>query len=310
MWLKQLQFFQLTQYLNCSRDELAAKLQSLQFKPCMATMPFSMGWVSPVTEENDRLVRSIGDFQMLCLQIEEKILPATVIRQALTERIQLIESAENRKVYAKEKLALKDDIILTLMPRAFSKLTRVYAYIDIKKQWLVLGTTNAKKTEQFLAAFKKSVTEEVKPFEIKKLSPILTHWVLHQNYPDTFAVEKACVMQDARQTKRTIRCQQQDLFADTIRDFLKDHCLVKQIALSWHDRLQFVLADNFTLSAIKFTDALLAEAKETEAETQGQQFDADFYMMGGTFGPLLAELLELFAESQPLNGMATEKIAA
>ena len=58
---------------------------------------------------------------------------------------------------------------MTLLPRAFSKFTKLYAYIDTKNRRIVLGTANAKKAEQFITMFKKSISENVSLLDINKL---------------------------------------------------------------------------------------------------------------------------------------------
>jgi len=296
MWFKQLQLFQLTDSSTYQINTLIDKLEPLAFKPCLPSTFSSVGWVSPVDEEDAQLARSINGCIMLCLQVEDKILPATVIRQELSERIKHIETTESRKVYQKEKLALKDDIIMTLLPRAFSKHTKLYAYIDTKNQWLVLGTNNTKKAEQFISMFKRSISDKVHPFEIKKLSSTMTHWLKNQNYPSSFAIEKACVLQDPNQQNRIIRCQHQDLFASGIQALIKDGCEAQQLALSWHDQVNFVLSSTFSLSGIKFLDHVKEQISEIEAETKQQLFHADFLIMTGTFSSLLKELLGQFIE--------------
>jgi recombination associated protein RdgC len=234
---------------------------------------------------------------MISLQIEEKILPATVIRQELNEKIKQIKTTEHRKVGQKEKLTLKDEVTLTLLTRAFSKLTKIYAYIDTKNQWLVLGTTNAKKTEQFMSMFKKSVTEKAYPIALKKLSPIMTNWLKSKDYPSSFSIEKSCVLQDHRQQQRIIRCQQQDLFAESIQELIKDGCEVKQFALGWEDRLRFTLTNNFLLQGIKFGDEITAQAKEVGAETAQHKFQVDFLIMAETLSAFFKDLLQEFAEN-------------
>ena len=137
MWFKQAQLFQLTDFFRYTPITLVEKLDELTFEECLPSMPYSAGWVSPVDEESSPLVHAINGYMMICLQIEEKILPPVVIRQELIKKIKLIESSENKKVGQKEKYALKDEIVTTLLPRAFSKLTKIYAYIDIKNNWLI-----------------------------------------------------------------------------------------------------------------------------------------------------------------------------
>jgi len=306
MWFKQVQLFQLTESLGLPIEQLIEKLEPLAFTSCLPSMPSSMGWVSPVDEEGAPLARALNDSMMLCLQIEEKILPAAVVRQELNDRVKHIETSEGRKVYQKQKLSLKDEIIMTLLPRAFSKFTRLYAYIDTRNQWLVVGSTNEKKVEQFISLFKKSITESVHSFDLKKLSPAITYWLKKQNHPTTFSIEKACVLQDPNQQNRIVRCQQQDLFANSIQLFIKEGYEVKQLALCWQDYVNFVLVDNFSLQSIRFEDQVIAQANDMEAETKQQQFDADFLIMSETLAALLKELLQIFLKtSEPLKMTST-----
>src|SRR5690606_16199000 len=124
----------------------------------------------------------------------------------------------------------------------------VHAYIDLKNQFLILATTNPKRTEQFITLFKKSFGDIIEACAVEHLSQTLTHWLQQQSYPTDFAIEKTCVLQDQKQKNRIIRCQQQDLFANSIQTLLKDGCQVKQIALEWQDQLNFVLAHDFSLT--------------------------------------------------------------
>ena len=297
MWFKQVQLFQLTDALKLSAEQLIEKLEPLAFTSCLPSMPHSMGWVSPVDEDGAPLIRMVNGCVMLCLQIEEKILPASVVRQELMDKVKQIEAAEGRKVYQKQKLSLKDEIIMTLLPRAFSKFTRLYAYIDTRNQWLVVGSANEKKTEQFISLFKKSLTENVYPFELNKLSPVTTYWLKQQNYPSSFSIEKACMLQDPEQSNRVVRCQQQDLFAHAIQAFIKDGYEVKQLALCWQDLVKFTLLDNFSLQAVRFEDQVIAQAGEMEPETRQQQFDADFLIMSETLTGVLKDLLQVFLKT-------------
>ncbi len=290
MLFKQSRIFQLNDS-HLTPDTLIKKLEALEFRPCRPTAHQGLGWVSPLDEENAPLVHTVNGYLIICLQVEEKILPAIVVRQELNKKIKEIEQLENRKVRQKEKFALKDEIILTLLPRAFSKLTRVYAYLDLHNNWLVLGTNNEKRAEQFISLLKKSL-EAINPIEINKLSYTMTHWLKNKSYPTYLSVEKSCTLQDPNQQNRIIRCQHQDLFANSIQALIKDGCEVKQLALLWQDHVNFVLADDFSFSGIRFNDEILSESQDIEAETTRQKFFSDFFMMTETFSKLFKSLLE------------------
>lgn len=300
MWFKQIQLFQLkpTTY---NIEALTEKIAALSFIPCFPSTPSSIGWVSPIDEENAPIIRSINGYIMLCMQVEEKILPATVIRQELDVKIKKMEALDSRKIRGKEKLSLKDEVIDTLLPRAFSKLSKIYGYIDTKNNWLVLNTVSTKMSEQFISLFKKSVTEDIAPFDTEKFNDTITPWVKSQQHPPEFGVENACILQDPEHETRMIRCQHQDLFASPIQALIKEGCEVIQLALAWHDRINFVITKDFMLRSIRFQDEIREQVKEMEPETKLQRFDADFYIMSEMFNLLLNELITAFMQPKKLS---------
>lgn len=294
MLYKQARLFKLTKALNYSKEQWQEMLLPLAFRDCPPSMAQSVGWAAPVGDEEAPLVQMINNCLTICLQIEEKILPAIVIRQELNKKIKALQARDDRKIYQKEKNNLKDELIMTLLPRAFSKISQVHAYIDSSNQFLVLSTTHEKRTEQFVSLLKKSIGDCFVAYDVGKISPTLTHWLQHQSYPSAFSIEKSCVLQDQNQVNRVIRCQQQDLFAASIQELLKDGCQVKQIAMDWQDHINFVLVNDFSLQSIRFKDELLAQANDMEAETAEQKFIADFFILTQTMSNLFVELLTVF----------------
>lgn len=297
MWFKQLQLFQLTPSISSSANLLAEKLEPLAFNPCLPSMPSSLGWVSPVDEENSPLTRGINGCIMICLQVEEKILPASVVAQTLKEKIKQIELLEARKVRQKEKLSFKDEITHTLLPRAFSKLTRLYAYIDTKNNWLILNTISPVKTELFISMLKKSLNNDINAFEIIKPSSLMTEWLKNKNHPSFFSIEKSCLLRDKDQQNRVIRCQEQDLFDVSILSLVKSGCEVMQMGLCWHDKLHFVIGDDFSLRTIRLVEDDMAEFQD-QIESKQQKFDAEFFMMTDMYNHFLHDLLAVFAKNK------------
>jgi hypothetical protein len=72
---------------------------------------------------------------------------------------------------------------------------------------------------------------------------------------------------------------------------------VKQLALNWQDRIDFVLLDDLSMQSIKFSDEIIEKIKEMEAGTKQQQFNADFLIMTETLDGLFKDLLDSFAGS-------------
>lgn len=296
MLFKQIQLYRLTSAISSSPTAIAERLAPLEFIPCLPSMPTSMGWVSPIEEEGAPLTRGINGCIMLTLQIEEKILPSSVVVQTLKDKIKQVEQEEARKIRKKEKLTFKDEVVMTLLPRAFSKFSRLNAYLDTRNNWLVLNTISQSKAEIFMTMFKKSFGDVVNTHEVAKPSSIITNWLKNHDYPREFSIQKSCVLQDPQQQNRIIRCQEQDLFADSIQELVKDGCQAIQIGLCWQDRVNFVIADDFTLRSLQVVDDDIAEIKD-ELDNKQQKFDADLIMMTETFSGLFKDLLTVFVKT-------------
>src|SRR6476620_6265529 len=109
MWFKQVQLFELKNANQYSTEMLIPKLEELAFRPCLPSMQTSIGWVPPIDDDESPYVVEVNGCLMICLQIEEKILPSTVVRHELNQKIKDIELQEDRKIRHREKLAMKDE---------------------------------------------------------------------------------------------------------------------------------------------------------------------------------------------------------
>ncbi len=293
MWFKQIQVFQLSTRFKHQASDIHHRLEPFAFEPCLPSMPSSMGWVSPLEEDDAPLTRGMNGCFMITLQMEDKILPAAVVNQALKEKVKQIELNEARKVRQKEKLNFKDELIHTLLTRAFTKFTTLHAFIDTRNHWLVLNSISPAKTELFISMFQKAFGECIDDGETIKPSSLLTHWLKTQQYPQEFTIGKACVLQDPEQQNRIVRCQQQDLFTSGVQSLFKEGFDAIQMELCWQDRIRFVLADDFSLRNVTLAEEDIIEMKETY-ETKQEKFDADLILMSESLTGMFKDLLAIF----------------
>lgn len=308
MWFKQMQLFQLSTRFKHQGSEIHQRLEPFAFQHCLPSLPSSMGWVSPIDEEDAPLTRGLNGCFMITLQMEDKILPASVVNQALKEKIKQLEASDGRKVRQKEKAGLKDEVVHTLLTRAFTKLSTLHAYIDTRNQWLVLNTISPSKTELFITMFQKAFGECIEEMERIKPSALLTHWLKSQQYPQEFSIGKSCVLQDPNQQNRIVRCQQQDLFTDGVQSIFKEGFDAIQMELCWHDRLRFVIAEDFSLRGVTLAEEDVIEMKETY-ETKQEKFDADLILMSESFAGLFKDLLAVFKRTNESDSMRKLAVA-
>lgn len=295
MWFKQASLFEFSHPIKYSVAEFQALLTPLSFSPCLPTLPSSIGWIAPIGES---LVHAANGYWMICLQIEEKILPAAVVRQAVTDKVKEIEAKEDRVVRGKEKQSIKDEITQTLLPQAFTKKSIVHGFIHLDSGRLMIDSNTPARIERFTAFLKRAIAPNtLKPVDLKKPAAIMTGWLKHDGPPRDFEIGQAAVLQDPQQFRRVIRCQQQNLLATGIQSLIEEGCEITQLSLSWKDQLQFTLTADFSLKSIKFQDAVIALSKDDYTETAEQRFDTDFVIMTEVISQLFEALLGEFAEA-------------
>lgn len=296
MLFKQAQLFILNKSLPKQLSSLLPKMEPLLFKACPPSFAVSYGWVTPIKEQDAPLVYSMDHYLLFCIQFEEKVLPASVIRKELDNKISELQSKEDRKVYAKEKKTLRDEITMTLLPRAFTKLSQAYICVDIKNNWLILNTLQAEKTKSILSALKKCFDVDATPLKLKKIPYLLTQWIKTNEWPDGIEILDQYFLQDPNQVKRNIRSQSHDIFSTPIQALVDSGLEVKQILLSWQNALRFTLTEHMHLKNLRYEEELIHDTEEAVSESALDRFNTDFILMTRTLEPLFTTLIQQFVE--------------
>lgn len=122
------------QYFNEKADQL-------KFIDCLPSMHYSIGFL-PWDDKNnyvDTLNTSFAeDIGFIKLQIESKILPSSVITDALKKRCDEIKKDTGAFPTKKEKQELREDIEKTLLVKAFTKKSTILAAIHYKQKRLIV----------------------------------------------------------------------------------------------------------------------------------------------------------------------------
>lgn len=294
MWFRNLQLFKFTETFTMSNDELAEKLKEHAFMPCRSVDPSSQGFVAPNGVADAPLVYSANGFQLFCIQHEEKIVPASVVKEMLDEKIAEIEHSQGRKVRKREKETLKEDIYHQLVMRAFSRSSKIYGYIDPIEGYLVVDAGSHAKAEEFTVLLRKALGSlKIEIPKIQTLTTVLTHWLKTNEYPPEFAINDRCVLVDPKEGG-TIRCQRQNLFAEDIQTLLHEGRFVSELALSWAEQISFNLKDDFSVKSLKFLEGVQDQANDTFTESEADRFDADFAIMTATLHEFVKALIAAF----------------
>ncbi|EKT53577.1 recombination-associated protein RdgC [Providencia sneebia] len=294
MWFKNILVYRLNRELSLSADDLEKQLAPLAYHPCGSQDMMKTGWVSPL-KGGDSLTHAAGQQILICAKKEEKMLPSPVIKQELQDKIEKLEADQGRKLKKTEKDSLKDEVIHTLLPRAFSKFNKTYIWIDIANQLVIVDAASAKRAEDNLALLRKSLGSlPVVPLTFKEpIELTLTEWVRSGSLPQGFAVMDEAELKAILEEGGVIRCKQQDLISDEIATHIEAGKLVTKLALDWEERIQFMFSDDGSIKRIKFSDTLKEQNDDIGKEDYAQRFDADYVLMTGELSALIARLIDV-----------------
>ena len=294
LWFKSLQVYRLSRDISLDAEEMQRQMGAFIFSPCGSHDMAKTGWVSPMGKlGGDQLVYTAGQQILICAKREDKILPAPVIKQELQDKIEKLEGEQHRKLKKTEKDSLKDEVLHTLMPRAFSRVSQTFMWIDLDARLIMVAAISAKKAEDMLALLRKSIGSlPVVPLTME--SPIelsLTEWVRSGETAAGFILQDEAQLKAILEEGGTISCKKQALVSDEISSHIENGKLVTQLSMEWQDRLSFQINDAFTIKKLKPSDILVEQNDDIDREDFAQRFDADFILVTSEYSALIANLI-------------------
>lgn len=289
MWFKNLQLYRLPKNWADNTGKLEEQLSTLTLQPCSACDLQSIGWIAP--RDGGPLVHSVNRQWLLALGIEQKLLPASVVKQFANDKAKEIEENEGRRVGRKEMRDLREAMTIELLPRAFVRRRTTFGWIDPVNGWLAIDAASPAKAEEFLEHLRKSVDQlPAKLLQVTQSpSSAMTGWVAEGEAPSHFTLDQDLELRSAE--KATVRYVKHTLEGEEIRQHIADGKVETRLAMTWGDRISFLLNENLQIKRLSFLD-LLKEQADSQAENEDERFDIDFTLMTGEVAQLLNDLLE------------------
>ncbi|MCD5326728.1 recombination-associated protein RdgC [Chromobacterium piscinae] len=306
VWFNNATLFRLTDAPDAIR--LSEALAKRPFQPCGGLDWFSEGWVPPAGHLEAPVYAARGSL-MVSMRREDKVLPASVIRDFVEMKVQEIEDKELRKVGRKEKLALKEQITDDLLPRAFTKSGCVSAFMS--GSWLIADTSSAPRAEALVSKLREALPPFPAALPRTKIAPhtAMTDWLAAGVAPGGFELDEDAVLKDGSENGAEVRVRRIDLTSDEIRQHIATGKQVAKLGLIWNEKIRFQLTDTLQLKRIQFLDVLQDEASQASDDRESL-FEATFILMSEELGELVEALVEVLGgleESQasaPIPGPA------
>ncbi len=299
MLFKNLTLFRFPRSLRDALAGIDEKLPGFALKPVGALELSSRGFVSPFGRGHEALSHRVGDCVLLCLGGEDKILPAAVVNEVLTEKLDAIREEEGRSPGAKERKRLRDEVLMDLLPRAFARPLRTAAYLDLGAGWLVVDSSSRKNAEALVSAIREVLGSfPALPVNAESSArALMTGWLAGEPLPDGFELGDECELRDPVDSGAIVKCRRQDLDSDEMREHLKVGKQCFQLGLVFAERLSFVLGEDLVVRKLKFLETATEALEKDDRQSLEAELDATFALTSGELRVLLERMEAEFALS-------------
>ena len=304
MWFKNLRIYRLTADIKQTPEELNKALAKFEFKPCGSLEATKYGWTPPLGRNGSEFIHAANGYIMICAKRQEKVLPSSIVKEVLDEKVAEISAKESRFIGRKEKLNLKEEIIFSLMPKALVKSSYDFAYIDTRNQHVIVNTSSANRAEDLISALR----EALGSLKVVPLTPlqspreVLTNWLSKGDVPKNIHVGEECELSSIDEG-RSVKFKHQDLWVEEVGRHINSGLQVAKLAITWKDNIECIIDDQWCFKRIKYSNDITEKADDHNSETAADQFDIEFSIMTLELSAFIDAMATAFGgiETEPMT---------
>lgn len=299
MWFKNIRVYRLSAPLTMDQAVIEQALAEYKFSPCTGQEALRTGFSFPLHSSIKQYCHLQQQRWFFAVKRQEKVLPAAVINEELAPRLEAAEQEAGRSLSRKEKQALKDDLIQSLLPRAFSRSTLTHGYYDAGRQWLVINSGSAGKAEDVLALLRKALGSlpALPWLDNHKLNQHLQLWLQHQQLPGNFQPGTEVELKAPDEEGAKVRFSNHLLSADEVQTHLQDK-LVTRISLQQPDGMRLTITDDAGIKQLQYPELILEQNDELGWDDLAARLDADLLLMADCLNQALAAISELLMPTE------------
>jgi recombination associated protein RdgC len=295
MWFKHLHLYRLHDAPELDAASLETALGEQAFRPLGGSEARRLGWSAPAGRAGTQLLHELQGQRLMTALRQERILPASVVREEVEERSEAIEAGEGRKLRRQEKLAIKEQVYEELLPRAFVRSQKVDLWWDSRRSLIAVNASSRKRAEELLDLLRETLGSlKVTPLASQTLPMrAMTTWLGDPGSRPADLVLGDQVELKAKGDDGVLRARQVDLDSDEIQQLLESGRQASKLALSIEGRLSFVLHDDLAIKSLRFDDALIDEASQADdGDDALVRLETDFILMTQALAENIERLIE------------------
>lgn len=256
----------------------------------------SRGWVAP--SESGELVHVAAGRMLIAMGMEHKILPAQVVNREADVRGAEIARAQGYCLGRKQMRELREQIACELLPRAFIRPSRMLAWIDPAAQLLVVDAPSTARAEDLLELLRQTLDTFPLALLRTELSPAtaMADW-LENEAPAGFTIDDETELRSATEGNASVRYLHHSLDGAEVRAHMAEGKMPTRLALTFNDRVSFVLTENLQIKRLGFLDVIMEHMASEGAQAASDIFDAQFALFTAEQVVLLNALIDALGGS-------------
>lgn len=300
MLFRNLVLYRLPADFSISAFDLEEALAQRPLRPCGGFEMQTRGWIP--CGDTGRLAYPQGQHILFTLGMEQKILPASVIREETRQRAAGLAESQGHPVGRRQMRELKARVTDELRARALVRRRSTLAWFDLGNRRLVVDCASATRAEELLEVLRDTLeTLAVQPLECSRTpAEAMAAWLGDGDVPGRFLLGDDLELTAADNSGATVRWAHHPLDAGEVRAHLGAGKVPTRLGLSWNDRIAFVLDKALQVKRIQFLD--VQKDDRAQGESAAEQYDIDVALATGELSQLVNEL------TMALGGMAAAPV--
>ncbi|MCE0733390.1 recombination-associated protein RdgC [Halomonas sp. G15] len=287
MWFKHLHLYRLHDAPELDAATLEEALAEQAARPLGGQDPRRLGWTFPGGRADTARLHELQGQRLLSALRQERLLPASVVKEEVDERAAEVETREGRKLRRQEKIAIKEQVVEELLPRAFVRSQKIDLWWDTRRRLIGINASSRTRAEELLDLLRETLGSlKVTPLATQVMPMrAMTQWLTDPASRPADLVMGDQVELKAKGDDGVLRARQVDLDSDEIQQLLESGRQASKLAVEVEGRLSFVLHDDLALKSLRFGDALIDEANATDdGDDALLRLDTDFVLMAQALG--------------------------
>ena len=284
---------------SASVAQVEESLAKAAFIECGATQPVSVGWTWPRGTAHGPFIEAVAGQWLLKLMVEQKVLPAAVVKRRADEMAHRIEQTTGRKPGKKQTKELKEEAVLELLPLAFTKQASMNVWLNPAQRLLMVDAGSPARADEVVSQLVKALPGLSLTLlqTAQSASAAMSEWLVSGEPPSAFSVDRECELKSADEMKSVVRYSRHALDIDEVRQHIATGKLPTKLALTWQGRVSFVLTDTMQIKKLAFLDGVF-EGQAPSKAGKDESFDADAAIATGELNRLIPELIDALGGEQ------------